>query len=171
MKEPTVNKKLSLALQKSGRLADDCINLLQKSGIKINHYTNQLLTQDNDFGIEFVFARDDDILSLVDNNLCDLGIVGENLIQEQKPNNIEVLLALGFAKCRLSLAYPKNEIYEDLDQLNDKTIATSYPNILADFLQKHHIQAKIINMHGSVELAPQIGIADLICDLVSTGAT
>lgn len=163
--------KLSLALQKSGRLSDGCIALFQSAGIKIRKSNNQLLVQDEDFGIDFIFARDDDIPGLVENGVCDLGIIGENLLQEYNADAIKVITKLGFAKCRLSLAHLKSAKCSSASDLNGKSIATSYPNILSKFLKDNNVEAKVVTMHGSVELAPQIGIADVICDLVSSGAT
>ncbi len=163
--------KLSLALQKSGRLSDGCIALFQSAGIKIRRSNNQLLVQDEDFGIDFIFARDDDIPGLVENGVCDLGIIGESLLQEYNIDAAKVMVKLGFAKCRLSLAHIRGTKYSSIDDLNDKSIATSHPKILSKFLNENNIKSKVVTMHGSVELAPQIGIADVICDLVSSGAT
>lgn len=163
--------KLSLALQKSGRLSDGCIALFKSAGINIRKSSNQLLVQDEDFGIDFIFARDDDIPGLVENGVCDLGIVGENLLQEYNIDAVKIIAKLGFAKCRLSIAFPKEGDYSSVNDLNGKSIATSYPKTLAKFLDENNVKSKIVTMHGSVELAPQIGIADMICDLVSSGAT
>ncbi len=164
-------QKLSIALQKSGRLSDGCVALFQRAGIKINKSNNQLLVQDEDFGVDFIFARDDDIPGLVENGVCDLGIIGENLLQEYNAETIRVVIKLGFAKCRLSLAYLKSTKYSSVNDLNGKSIATSHPKTLSKFLKENNVETKIVTMHGSVELAPQIGIADVICDLVSSGAT
>lgn len=163
--------KLSIALQKSGRLSDGCIALFQSAGIKISESNNQLLVQDEDFGLDFIFARDDDIPGLVENGVCDLGIIGENLLQEYNVNAAKVILKLGFAKCRLSLANMRGTKYGSINDLNGQSIATSYPKTLSKFLNDNNIKSKVVTMHGSVELAPQIGIADVICDLVSSGAT
>jgi ATP phosphoribosyltransferase len=169
--------KMRLALQKSGRLAEGSQLLLTKCGIKAQANKNQLFVQDDDFGIDFIFVRDDDIPGLVEAGICDLGIVGQNLLDEYCGTgtdickNLLVVKALGFSRCRLSIAAPKRQIYEEVSSLKGKIIATSYPNILDRFLQQKQINAQIVTMHGSVELAPQIGIADLICDLVSSGAT
>ena len=170
-------RKIRIALQKSGRLAEGSQSLLQKCGMKLNSNKNQLFIQDDAFGIEFIFARDDDIPGLIKSGVCYLGIIGENLLKEYCGKNkerceaFEIIMPLGFSRCRLSIAIPKREEYKKLEDLCGKTIATSYPKILNHFLEKNHIDAKIVSMHGSVELAPQIGIADLICDLVSSGAT
>ena len=163
--------KLTIALQKSGRLSDGCIDLFQSAGIKIYKSKNQLLLQDEDFGVDFIFARDDDIPALVENGIVDLGVIGENLLQEYDTGLVEIITRLGFAKCRLSIAKPSTKENFLLQNLNGKSIATSYPKTLNNFLKKNNIKAKVVVMHGSVELAPKIGIADLICDLVSSGAT
>ena len=163
--------KLTIALQKSGRLADGCMRLFQNSGINITTAKNKLLIQDKDFGVDFIFARDDDIPGLVANGVCDLGIVGANLLQEYNLSTVSVIKKLGFAKCRLSIAKPTTIKNMSLSDLNDKAIATSYPNILTKFLNENDIKANIVTMHGSVELAPKIGVADYIFDLVSSGAT
>jgi len=172
-----MQENLCIALQKTGRLAEGSLYLLDKCGINIKIKNNQLLTQDNDFGLNFIFARDDDILGLIATHTCDLGVIGENVLVEYRHNNVEtsdmleVVMPLGFSKCRLSLAVPKAQRYQSLSDLNGKVIATSYPKTLSHFLNQNQIQAQIVTMHGSVELAPQIEIADLICDLVSSGAT
>ncbi len=166
---------LRIALQRSGRLADGCLELFKQCGIKIRISKNQLLTADDEFGISFIFARDDDIPGLVANQVCDLGIVGQNLLAEynERPdlNQIETIMPLGFAHCKLSIAGAKNNPIDNVAKLAGSTIATSYPNILNIFLSQNNITARVVIMHGSVELAPQIGIADYICDLVSSGAT
>lgn len=169
-------KNLRFGVQKSGRLAEDSIALLQKCGYSIKLDKHQLLVQEKS-GIDFIFTRDDDIPGFLAENICDLGIFGENLLteylleNEDKKDKIEVLLPLGFSKCRLSIAAPQSFVYQDANSLQNTIIATSYPKILGNFLKKNQINAKIVEMHGSVELAPKIGIADVICDLVSTGAT
>ncbi len=172
-----VKNKIRIALQRSGRLAEGSLSLLEKCGIKVQVTKNQLLTQDNKFGIDFIFARDDDIPGLVETGICDLGIIGQNLLDEYCGDNqdrckiLEIVMELGFSKCKLSIAIPKGQNYKSINDINGKIIATSYPNSLGSFLKQNNIDAKIVTMHGSVELAPQIGIADLICDLVSSGAT
>lgn len=164
-------KKLCIALQKSGKLADGCNRLFEKSGIKLRTSKNQLLVQDEEFGIKTIFTRDDDIPSLIKNGVCDIGIIGTNLLQEYETNNFNVLMELGFSKCRLSIACLKNINITNLQDLTNKVIATSYPNLLRKFLDQNKINAKIVTMSGSVELAPKIGMADFICDLVSSGMT
>jgi ATP phosphoribosyltransferase len=168
---------MRIALQRSGRLAEGSLSLLEKCGIKVQVTKNQLLTRDSKFGIDFIFARDDDIPGLVETGICDLGIIGKNLLDEYCGDNqdrckiLKIVMELGFSRCKLSIATPKGQNYKSINDLNGKIIATSYPNSLGNFLKQNNIDAKIVTMHGSVELAPQIGIADLICDLVSSGAT
>jgi ATP phosphoribosyltransferase len=170
-------KKMRVALQKSGRLAESSQYLLAKCGLKAIATKNQLLVQDDEFGIDFIYARDDDIPGFIETGICDLGIIGRNLLDEyrgQNPNaldTIQIVMPLGFAKCRLSIAVPKTGNYQQLTDIEGKIIATSYPNTIRQFLAKNNIRAQVVTMHGSVELAPQIGIADLICDLISSGAT
>lgn len=172
-----MQQNLCIALQKSGRLADGSLALLEKCGINVKASRNQLLIQDNEFGLDLIFARDDDIPGLIATGVCDLGIIGENLLAEYRgstpeiADTLETIMPLGFSKCRLSLATPKIQKYQSINDLNGKVIATSYPKTLSHFLQQKNIDAKIVTMHGSVELAPQIEIADLICDLVSSGTT
>lgn len=169
--------KLRVALQRSGRLATGSQNLLERCGVKVQASKNQLLTQDCDFGIDFIFARDDDIPGLVETGICDIGIIGDNLLSEycgferSRSQKLITVMKLGFSKCRLSMALPKDKPFESLEDINDKIIATSYPNTLRNYLKENNLKAQIVTMHGSVELAPQIGISDLICDLVSSGAT
>ena len=168
---------LRIAMQKSGRLAEGSDQLLTKCGIKLKSRSNQLVTCDDSFGIEFLFVRDDDIPGMIESGVCDIGIFGENLLREYvsrsvvQVSKLETILPLGFSKCRLSLAAPKEFPYSKLSDLNGKVIATSYPNTLRNFLNASDIEANVVTMHGSVELACHIGVADLICDLVSSGAT
>lgn len=167
--------RLRIALQKSGKLSEGSIDLLNKCSFKIKPAKNHYLVQSKEMNTDFLLIRDDDIPGFVDSNASDLGIVGENGYQEyvlENPDNdLEIIARLQFAYCRLSLAAPQESGIKDLADYNGKTIATSYPATLMDYLQKNNIHAKIIQMHGSVELAPKIAVADAICDLVSTGAT
>lgn len=171
------NSVLRIALQKSGRLANGSEQLLSKCGIRVHSASKQLITYDHLFGIEFLFVRDDDIPGMIESGACDVGIIGQNLLNEynckteSNLSSLETLLPLGFSKCRLSLAGPKEFGYKALNDLNGKVIATSYPNSLRRFLRANNLEANIVTMHGSVELACHIGVADLICDLVSSGAT
>ncbi len=161
---------LRIAIQKSGRLQEDSLKLLKESGLHFSNGKDQLKTQARNFPIELLFLRDDDIPQYVEDQVADAGIVGENvLIEKQKKN--ELVKRLDFAKCRLSIAVPRSENYTGISYLQGKNIATSYPVIVQQFLAKHGIQAGIHEISGSVEIAPGIGLADAICDIVSTGST
>ena len=162
--------KLKLAIQKSGRLHDDSTRLLKECGIDISNGVNKLKAEATNFPIEVYFLRDDDIPQYVEDAVADIGFVGENVVYEKK-KKIEVVEKLGFGKCRLSLAVRKNEEYTGVQFLSGKKIATSYPVILGDFLKENGVPAEIHEISGSVEIAPGIGLADAICDLVSSGST
>lgn len=165
-----MNTPLRIAIQKSGRLQEDSLKLLKESGLHFSNGKDQLKTQARNFPIELLFLRDDDIPQYVEDQVADAGIVGENvLIEKQKKN--ELVKRLDFAKCRLSIAVPRSENYTGISYLQGKNIATSYPVIVQQFLDKHDIQAGIHEISGSVEIAPGIGLADAICDIVSTGST
>jgi ATP phosphoribosyltransferase len=161
--------KLKLAVQKSGRLNEGSLSLLKACGIDIIS-GGKLKTEADNFPLEVYFLRDDDIPQYVESGIADMGIVGENLLFE-KNTGLQVVEKLGFGKCRLSLAIPKNESYLDLSYFQNKRIATSYPHLLSEFLRKQGLQAEIHEISGSVEIAPGIGVADAICDLVSSGST
>jgi ATP phosphoribosyltransferase len=161
---------LRIAIQKSGRLQEGSLDLLHESGLSFSNGKDQLKTQARNFPVEILFLRDDDIPQYVEDQVADVGIVGENVFCEKKKNN-ELVKRLDFAKCRLSMAVPRSENYTGVQWLDGKNIATSYPNIVKDFLQKNNIKAGIHEISGSVEIAPGIGLADAICDLVSTGST
>ena len=164
------NAILRIAIQKSGRLQEDSLKLLKEAGLHISNGKDQLKTQARNFPVELLFLRDDDIPQYVEDRVADAGIVGENvLIEKQKKN--ELVRRLDFAKCRLSIAIPRSEKYTGISYLAGKNIATSYPVIVQQFLDKHKIQAGIHEISGSVEIAPGIGLADAICDIVSTGST
>ncbi len=165
-----MDQKIRIAIQKSGRLSEDSLKLLKESGIKFNNGVKKLMATSYNFPVEFLFLRDDDIPGYVADGVADLGIVGENEVAE-KDKAVTVAKRLGFSKCRLSLAIPKNEEYTGLDYFQGGSIATSYPKILQNFLDKHKIQADIHEISGSVEIAPGIGLADGICDIVSSGST
>ncbi|MEO7924007.1 MAG: ATP phosphoribosyltransferase [Chitinophagaceae bacterium] len=158
---------LKIAIQKSGRLHDGSLKLLQESGIDVSNGNSQLRIQATNFPVELFFLRDDDIPEYVQDGVADIGFVGENVVEE-KSKEVSVIEKLGFGKCRLSIAIPKNERGFDL---NGKRIATSYPRILSGFLKSNNISATIHEISGSVEIAPKIGLADAICDLVSSGST
>lgn len=161
---------IRIAVQKSGRLSEDSLSLIKECGIKFYNGTGKLKSTSTNFPIEFLFLRDDDIPGYVADGVADLGIVGENELVE-KNKEVQVLKKLGFSKCRLSLAIPKSEEYAGLTYFEGKNIATSYPKILGDYLKVNKIQADIHEISGSVEIAPSIGLAEGICDIVSSGST
>ncbi len=161
--------KLKIAIQKSGRLYDDSLRLLKECGIIISNGGNKLKAEAANFPIEVYFLRDDDIPQYVEDGVADIGVAGENVVQEKR-KQVDVLEKLGFGKCRLSIAIGKNENFSK-DWLKGKKIATSYPVLLQQYLDQHKINAEIHEISGSVEIAPGIGLADAICDLVSSGST
>jgi ATP phosphoribosyltransferase len=163
--------KLRIALQKTGRLSEGSAELLRKCGISFNDGFGKLKTEATNFPLEIFFLRDDDIPEYVSDGVADVGIVGENVVAEVRKEEIEIIERLGFARCRLSIAVPKNFSYESVKSLNGLRIATTYPNILIDFLKQNGVEAEIHVVSGSVEIAPSIGLADAICDLVSSGST
>ena len=166
-----MKNRLTIAIQKKGRLSDQSVNLIKKSGINFSFNGDNLLAKSNNFPIDILFVRSDDIPSLVSNGDADLAIVGENVLIEKslfKKTNIKKLINLGFSKCRLSIAVPKNIKTKNIQ---NKKIATSYPNTVKKYLKDNNIKASIVNINGSVELTPYIGMSDMICDLVSSGAT
>jgi len=161
--------KLKIAIQKSGRLHEDSLRLLKECGIDISNGGNKLKSSAANFPLEVYFLRDDDIPQYVEDAVADAGIVGENVVYEKK-KEVDVLEQLGFGKCRLSIAVEKNEVFSR-ESLNGKRIATSYPVILQEYLDNNKIRAEIHEISGSVEIAPGIGLAHAICDLVSSGST
>ncbi|MCL1624871.1 ATP phosphoribosyltransferase [Bacteroides caecicola] len=161
---------LRIAVQSKGRLFDDTMTLLAEADIKLSTSKRTLLTQSSNFPVEVLFLRDDDIPQCVASGVADLGIVGENEFVERN-ENADIIYRLGFSKCRLSLAIHKEENYEGLEWFRGKKIATSYPGILQRFLDKNGIDAEIHVITGSVEIAPGIGLADAIFDIVSSGST
>ncbi|MBA3663009.1 MAG: ATP phosphoribosyltransferase [Bacteroidetes bacterium] len=162
--------KLKIAIQKSGRLSEESLRLLKDCGIDVNNGLSKLKTEANNFPLEIFFLRDDDIPQYVEDGVADIGIVGENVLLE-KNKKVKTVNKLGFGKCRLSLAIPKEKKYKNIKDLNGLKIATSYSNILSKFLKKQNVKAEIHEISGSVEIAPGIGLADAICDLVSSGST
>jgi len=162
--------KLKIAIQKSGRLHDDSIKLLKECGIDISNGVNKLKSEASNFPLEVYFLRDDDIPQYVEDAVADLGFVGENVVYE-KEKQVEVVEKLGFGKCRLSIAVRRGEEYDKVNSLQGKKIATSYPVLVQKFLDENNITAEIHEISGSVEIAPGIGLADAICDLVSSGST
>ncbi|CAN5161229.1 ATP phosphoribosyltransferase [soil metagenome] len=161
---------LKIAVQKSGRLYEDSIKLLKECGIELNNGNKQLKAAAFNFPIEVFFLRDDDIPQYVYDGVADIGIVGENVLLETA-KDIELVYRLGFGKCRLSVAVPKAMQYKDAGDLNGLKIATTYSTILQKYLTTNNISAEIHEISGSVEIAPGIGLADAICDLVSSGST
>lgn len=161
---------LRIAIQKSGRLQEDSLKLLKESGLQFSNGRDQLKAQARNFPVEILFLRDDDIPQYVEDRVADAGIVGENVWIEKEKKN-ELIKRLDFAKCRLSIAVPRSENYTGISYLKGKNIATSYPVIVKQFLAKNNIEAGIHEISGSVEIAPGIGLADAICDIVSTGST
>lgn len=161
--------KLKIAIQKSGRLYDESVSLLKECGIDLRNVKDRLKTESDNFPLEVFFFRDDDIPQYVEDGVANIGIVGENVLYE-KNKEVEVLEKLGFGKCRLSLAINKSEDYI-ANYLHGKRIATSYPVLLQKYLDENKIVAEIHEISGSVEIAPGIGLADVICDLVSSGST
>ncbi|MCB0686423.1 MAG: ATP phosphoribosyltransferase [Saprospiraceae bacterium] len=161
---------LKIAVQKSGRLSEGSIDLLKKCGLKFTNGHNQLMTPVQNYDAQILFLRDDDIPHYVQDGVADVGIIGENVFLEHQAN-VDVVKKLGFSKCRVSLAIPKNEKYTGIDFFDGKKIATSYPHILKSFLENHGLKAGIHSISGSVEIAPGIGLADAIMDIVSTGST
>jgi len=161
--------KLKIAIQKSGRLYDDSLRLLKECGISISNGGNKLKTEAFNFPLEVYFLRDDDIPQYVEDDVADIGIAGENVVYEKR-KKVEILEKLGFGKCRLSIAVGKNETFSK-QWLDGKRIATSYPVLLQQYLDQQKISSEIHEISGSVEIAPGIGLADAICDLVSSGST
>jgi ATP phosphoribosyltransferase len=161
---------LKIAIQKSGRLYEQSLQLLKECGIELNNGNRQLKVQAFNFPAEVYFLRDDDIPQYVCDGVADIGIVGENVFFEKK-KDIQIVRKLGFGRCRLSIAVPKSLNYSDLKDLNGLKIATSYMVLLQKFLDENNLKADIHEISGSVEIAPGIGLADAICDLVSSGST
>lgn len=161
---------LKIAIQKSGRLYDHSLQLLKECGIELNNGNRQLKAFALDFPLEAYFLRDDDIPQYVFDNVADIGIVGENVLLE-KNKDIEIVSKLGFGRCRLSIAVPKNLNYTEPKDLQGLKIATSYTTLLQNYLDEKNVKAEIHEISGSVEIAPGIGLADAICDLVSSGST
>ena len=162
-------EKLRIAIQKSGRLSEKSLALLKECGIRVNNH-GKLKAEATNFPLEVLFLRDDDISQYVEEGVADAGILGENTVIE-KDKSVEVVRKLGFAKCRLSLAVPKEVDYPGIKWFEGKKVATSYPKILSDYFSKQGVNATSEEISGSVEIAPGIGLAEGICDIVSTGST
>jgi ATP phosphoribosyltransferase len=171
--------RLKIAVQKTGRLTDNSLDLLQRCGLKYSRGKDQLMLFGENMPLDVLLVRDDDIPDLVQQDVCDLGIVGRNVIEEAllglKARGVtplfEQLQLLDFGRCRLALAVPETASYPGPEGLRGKRIATTYPNILANYLARRAIGAEIVTLSGAVEIAPRLGRADLICDLVSSGST
>ncbi|MBK8669108.1 MAG: ATP phosphoribosyltransferase [Saprospiraceae bacterium] len=161
---------LKIAVQKSGRLYEDSLQLLKECGLSIDNGMDQLKAEVRNFPAEIYFLRNSDVPQYLEDGVVDLAIIGENVLME-KQSAVTILEKLGFSKCRLSLALPKHLPYLGITQLNGKKIATSYPHLLRSYLESKGVSADIHLISGSVEIAPNIGLADAICDLVSSGST
>lgn len=161
---------LKIAIQKSGRLSENSHRLLEECGIKFSNGAGVLKSAARNFPVEILFLRDDDIPQYVEQQVADIGILGENMVYENN-KDVEILEQLGFAHCRLSLAIPREDKYSGIQYFNNKRVATSYPRLLSDFFATHSINAEIEEISGSVEIAPGIGLADAVCDIVSSGST
>ena len=171
------NNRIRIAIQKSGRLNEESLRLMAGCGISVKQHKEQLFCPSDNFALDVLLVRDDDIPSLISEGICDFGIIGTNLLNETAlkntkfKNSYDVIRCLNFAYCRLSIAVPKNFQYDNIASLENCRIATSYPDLLNEFLEVNKVSAEIINLSGSVEIAPKLGLADAICDLVSSGAT
>ena len=171
--------RLKLAVQKSGRLTEPSLDMLGRCGLKLSRGKDQLMGYGENMPLDVLFVRDDDIPDLVQEDVCDLGLVGLNVLEEKRlelrdrgqPARFQQIRTLDFGRCRLSLAVPEGATYEGTNSLRGKRIATTYPYLLQQYLRERDISADIVTLSGAVEIAPRLGRADLICDLVSTGST
>ncbi|HEX4736071.1 MAG TPA: ATP phosphoribosyltransferase [Allosphingosinicella sp.] len=167
--------RLHVAIQKSGRLSEDSRGLLREAGLRIQSGRNELTARIENFPADLMFVRDDDIPTFVADGVCELGIVGANVLEEfalgEPDKRLEVLARLGFGRCSLRIAAPETVDYRGPESLAGSRIATAYPRLLRRFLHQNGINAEIVEMNGAVELAPRLGIGSFICDLVSTGST
>jgi ATP phosphoribosyltransferase len=175
--KPGSTPRLRIAIQKSGRLTDNSLDLLARCGLRFSRARDQLVCFGENLPLDILLVRDDDIPGLVQEDACELGIVGQNVIAERlaAPANGDAapreVMALDFGRCRLAIAVPEEAGYEGLDSIRGRRIATSYPRVLGRWLADRGVAAEIVPQTGAVEIAPRLGRADLICDLVSTGAT
>jgi ATP phosphoribosyltransferase len=173
------DQRLKLAVQKSGRLTDPSLDLLTRCGLKISRGKDQLMAYGENMPLDVLFVRDDDIPDLVQEDVCDLGLVGLNVLEEKRLElqargaqaRFQQLRTLDFGRCRLSIAVPEGVSYDGAASLRGKRIATTYPFMLAQYLRERDVKAEIVTLSGAVEIAPRLGRADMICDLVSTGST
>jgi ATP phosphoribosyltransferase len=177
---PEDSLRLKVAIQKSGRLTDASLELLVRCGLKYQRAKDQLLCVGENMPLDLLFVRDDDIPDLVQQDVCDLGLVGLNVVEEKRlefaaraPGDVlfEVVRRLDFGRCRLSIAVPDGFEYRGVESLAGRRIATTYPHCLGRFLAEHGVEAQIVVLSGSVEIAPRLGRADVICDLIATGST
>jgi ATP phosphoribosyltransferase len=172
-------ERIKIAIQKSGRLTEHCLELLHQCGLKYSRGRDQLIGYGENMPVDFLLVRDDDIPGLVKDDVCDLGICGFNVLEERRLEYLadgmeepfRLLQKLDYGQCRLAFAYPENSALKSVADIPGKTIATSYPLIVQDYLQRNDISASVVEFSGAVEIAPSLGRAELICDLVSTGAT
>ena len=165
-----MNENLKIAIQKKGRLTERSLGLLKVCGIDIENHSERLTETARNFPLELLFLRDDDIPEYVQDGVADLGIVGLDVLVESRSKAM-LIEKLGFGRCSILLAYPEGKLISSMKDLNNKTIATSFPFILNKFLEENNLNSKVIELNGSVEIAPSLGVADLICDIVSTGNT
>ncbi len=165
-----MSENLKIAIQKKGRLNTKSMQLLKSCGIEIENFQDRLFVSASNFNLDVLFLRDDDIPEYVQDNVAHIGIVGENEMLE-KGLDVEPIKKLGFGKCSLMMGVPEKDELQNIGDLENKTIATSYPNILNNYLKEKKINAKVIELSGSVEIAPSLGVADYICDIVSSGNT
>ncbi len=176
---PDSEQRIQIAVQKTGRLTEHSIDLLERCGLKLTKSKDRLICYGENMPIDLLLVRDDDIPGLVSEDVCDLGIVGLNIVEEKRldlqsqglPALFKQIYALDFGHCRLSLAAPEDTPYQGIESLQNSRIATSYAGLLGDYLRKNDIEAEIVSFSGAVEIAPRLGRADFICDLVSTGGT
>ncbi len=164
-------ERLNIAIQKSGRLNEDSLRILKECGISVSNGLDQLKATVSNFPMEIFYLRNSDIPQYLLDGVVDVAIIGENLLVEKDKGRIEVRERLNFSKCRVSIAVPKSFSYKSIEDLRGKRIATSYPNTLNKFLEEQGIEAELHQISGSVEIAPNIGLADAICDIVSSGST
>lgn len=165
-----MNEVLRIAVQKSGRLSEDSLKLIKECGIRFDNGAGKLKTSASNFPAEILFLRDDDIPGYVEDSVAHIGIVGENVAVETN-REVETVHKLGFSRCRLSIGIPRGVAYNSIHDLEGKNIATSYPRLLGNYLKENSVTAQIHEISGSVEIAPSIGLAEAVCDIVSSGST
>ena len=163
-------EKIRIAIQKSGRLNEDSLRILKDAGVSIDNGKDQLKASSRNFPMEVFYLRNGDIPQYLRDGVVDIAIIGENVLIE-KGKDITIAEKLGFSKCKVSLAIPKNNVYNSVKDLEGKRIATSYPNTVKEYLDSKGVNADLHIINGSVEIAPNIGLADAICDIVSSGST